>query len=1198
MATAEMKKVAVEVRDIVFQNRLQTFSIVNISHTDIDKFFTDAYKEAVNRLEPIIDNRSIIVVGACFVGEFNKKTLTTDGEENLETQTQYTQTSTVIIDFETVLSDFFNKSVIIPIKNKIEDGELRGSNFSLSRILELNIQISSFEPLAGSSYIKTPEALQHKHGIVNVQNVNDELCFHYAVLSAIYTPTEQAHRVSNYAQMISDQVLNFTGIKFPVQLRDITKFEKLNPTISIHVYMYDEKANTVQPIRLTKEVKKDHVHLLLLTEQSEGCEFERSYDIDGNITSKMHYCWIKNLSALVGKQISANCRKKILCDRCLNHFITQTALDEHNIQCVMRNECTIEMPSELNNKIRFEKVQNQLVVPFIIYADIESLLKPPTQQIYQSNKTKAIQEHEAYSVGYYFKHFYDQSQSFYRSFRGERCIDWFVNEMKKIAERIADVLNQPKEMETSLENEVHFAESRQCHICGKMYVIGDNIVRDHSHITGAYRGSAHNECNLKYQESRCIPVIFHNLSHYDAHFIVKKLAMNVDGPISVIPLNDELYISFTKVFPNNTRKFEKFVKLKFIDSFRFMPSSLDYLASILPSDKKSITHSYLRGEKKYNDLQIKLLEHKGVFCYDYVDCMRRLDETRLPHKSKFYSSLNECHITAKDYNHAKNVWIEFDIQTLGDYSDLYMQTDILLLADIFENFRITCQNIYGLDPAHYYTAPGLSFDAMLKYTGVEIELLTDIDMLLFIENGIRGGVSQCSKRYASANNKYTNTSQLSVDPNFLIYLDANNLYGHSMSQYLPLNSFRWCTKEFNENTIMQLDDESCDGYIFEVDLEYPVNLHDVHKDYPMCPEKRSIPGSLSNNKKLLLTLFDKEQYVIHYRMLKLALQQGLRLKKIHRVLEFQQKAWIKPYIDLNTALRIDANNEFEKNFFKLMINTIFGKTMENERSRVDIKLKTKWEGRYGARKLIAQPNFKKWTAFGDNFVAIHMSRTKILMNKPISVGMTILDLSKELMYSFYYNFLKQKYGNNLEMMYTDTDSFMLNVKTNCFYTDMLPDIEMRYDTSDFSVDNEFGIPQRNKKIPGLFKDELNGRIFTEFVGLRSKMYAFRSIDSKDCKKLNRWQMSVFIETKKAKGVKRSVLDRTITFDDYADCVRENSVLMCRQNTFRSKQHSVFTVSQIKVGLSPFDDKRFVLPNNIDTLPWGHCDIPAYARQQK
>lgn len=331
-----------------------------------------------------------------------------------------------------------------------------------------------------------------------------------------------------------------------------------------------------------------------------------------------------------------------------------------------------------------------------------------------------------------------------------------------------------------------------------------------------------------------------------------------------------------------------------------------------------------------------------------------------------------------------------------------------------------CYSIYELDPAHYFTAPGLSFDAMLKHTKVQLELLTDVDMLLFVERGIRGGISQCSKRCSKANNKYMENYDSKMESIFLMYLDANNLYGYSMMQHLPIKDFEWCQNSFTSDEIMNLPDDATTGYIFEVDLEYPQHLHDKHKDYPLCAENRTVPGT-KNERKLLLTLFDKKNYVIHYKMLKFALQQGLVLKTVHRVLQFTQSQWLKPYIELNTLLRTRATNDFEKIFYKLLINAIYGKTMENLRSRVDIRLKTDWNGCYGARKLIAKPNFKKYHIFNENLVAIHMNRTNILMNKPIAIGMSILDISKVLMYDFYYNYLQIKYGSDIGMVYTDTD---------------------------------------------------------------------------------------------------------------------------------------------------------------------------------
>lgn len=404
---------------------------------------------------------------------------------------------------------------------------------------------------------------------------------------------------------------------------------------------------------------------------------------------------------------------------------------------------------------------------------------------------------------------------------------------------------------------------------------------------------------------------------------------------------------------------------------------------------------------------------------------------------------------------------------------------------------------------------------------------------------------------------------------YLMYLDVNNLYGYAMMQYLPLDNFRWT--DVNVETIKNTPSDSNIGYILEVDLEYPQSLHDAHKDYPLCAQTQKPPNG--KHEKLLLTLFDKNNYVVHYEMLKFLLSQGLVLKKIHRALRFTQSKWLNPYIQLNTDQRTRATNEFEKNLYKLMSNAVYGKTMENLRSRVDIKLKTKWLGRFGAAEMIAKPNFKKRTIFAEELLAIEMSKTEILMNKPIIIGMSVLDISKVVMCEFHYDHMKPKYGENIEVIYTDTDSFIYEIKCEDFYADMGQDI-CRYDTSDFK--DHQTVPRMNKKVPGLMKDENNGQCMTEFVGLRSKMYGVR-VNNVDA-------------MKKAKGVKRYVLNKKITFDDYTNCIKNLCTLKKTQNSIRSFAHNVFTIAQEKIALNPFDDKRHISEDGINTLPWGHYSL--------
>ena len=442
-------------------------------------------------------------------------------------------------------------------------------------------------------------------------------------------------------------------------------------------------------------------------------------------------------------------------------------------------------------------------------------------------------------------------------------------------------------------------------------------VRDHCHITGKYRGAAHKKCNLNFQITNKIPVIFHNLRGYDSHFIMQEISAIIkvkgkDGKeeekemnINVIPNNMEKYMAI--MLGNN---------LNFIDSFQFMSSSLDKLVSNLPKESLKYT------SKRFQGMKLNLMSKKGVYPYDYMDSFDKFNE-QLPTKEDFFSILNNEHITDEDYNHTLKVWKTFSLKNMGEYHDLYLTSDILLLADVFENFRKTCLEYYKLDPCHYFTSPGLAWDAMLKMTKIKLDLMTDVDMYQFIEKGLRGGISYIANRYGKANNKYMKENDEKAPSKYIMYLDANNLYGWAMSQYLPTGGFDWLTEQQIEGLDLSKFKEDCKrGLILEVDLEYPKELHNLHNDYPLAPEKIKVTKDMLSDysrkiaekykistglvHKLIPTLGKKEKYVLHYRNLQLYLDLGLKLTKIHRVLIFNQSPWLKQYIDFNTQKRTNA----------------------------------------------------------------------------------------------------------------------------------------------------------------------------------------------------------------------------------------------------------------------------------------------------
>ncbi|XP_060527092.1 uncharacterized protein LOC132702478 isoform X2 [Cylas formicarius] len=1163
----------VEMIQTSFRNRIVTYRLAStVNPTDVKGFLDHLRSKILTLVESNVRRYGNVKVGMELFGNFLLQTK--EQEEVKSFNTKYR-----LVSGNTDLEELYVQFVDI-LATKASEFQERDSGWALEELLHLEIGINKYNPLRASSYVNLPKEIEAKKAVLNLQNT-DEKCFMWSILAALHPIhwTNNANRVSNYVEFQNE--LDFTGIDFPVKLKDISTFERLNE-ISVNVYglerVYNKVRNDVEvvgPLHFTESRKERHVNLLLIS----------------NDYGENHYCLIRSMSRLVSKQLTKRSSTKFLCDGCLVYFYNEEKLKRHK-----EHDCThisIKLPTtELRkdkygkdvpaNKLKFEEFEKKLKVPFVVYADFETVMTP-LQVEGEPNPDKSFTVkthiHEPYSFAYYVKCDFDDSQSTFKQYRGRGAhkifIEWLESDCKALYNKF---MKTSVPMTTlSFEQETGFRNAVACHICEKPFNAEDEKVRDHCHMTGEFRGAAHFTCNLNFKVPRHIPVFFHHLG-FDSHLFVKVMAEEGEK-IDVIAQNKERYISFTKHVLVDNIESEKggkgkrvFLKLRFLDSFRFMASSLDRLS-------RKLNDSQCREVKKIfkNEQEFQLIRQKGVFPYTYLDSFSKLDETKLPSHEDFYDSMRKSNITREDYKRAWTVWNLFKCKTLGEYSDIYLKSDVLLLADIFENFREVCLKTYGLDPSQFYTTPGLSWTSALKATKVELDLLTDVDMIHFLKYGIRGGVSQCSVRKAAANNKFLPNYDPSKPISYVMY--ATNLYGAAMSQYLPTGNFEWLEEGKIQNLdITRIPNDSPRGYIFEVDLDYPEVLHDAHNELPFCPESIVSPIGKTKMRKLIPNLNNKRNYVLHYRNLQQALSNGLKLVRIHRVLVFDQSPWLKQYIDLNTAMRNTAKNKFEKDFFKLMNNAVFGKPMENVDKRVDVRLVSHWENigkRLGAEALIARPNFKNVAIFSENLVALQMERTKVVYDKPIYAGFCILDISKTLIYDFFYGYLKAKYGDKAVLLYTDTDSLVVQIFCENFYEDMKENLD-KFDTSNYSENNQHGIPV-NKSVLGKMKDEYAGRPLWEFLGTGAKAYCV-NVDGNEL-------------TKKAKGVADSVSQRELSLDDYKRAVHEEGTLILRQmSSFRSHLHDMYVELKNKVALSYADDKRHLIPGSEYTLAWGHRNL--------
>lgn len=1023
-------------------------------------------------------------------------------------------------------------SLIDPFKifkdmmDNVIEGYYERSDITFECFTMITFKTIRNDEFGGGHFVSIPTKLQSKRCIWNPSN-DDDWCLIWCILTHKYKHLFRDKSVydSQWFELLSEHlheidrspIINDNG-ELIVNVNSLKSFETKNK-IYLNIFKIEETKDDYNVIPMYSSIKDEKVKLS---------------EIINVLLHQNHYMFISNVNSFIkGIDYKKN-KNSFMCNRCLKITISETARQTHYALCC--NDKTFNYKFDTKNPIiEFRKVGNRVPLPFVIYADFECFIDSEGKHIpsgwgmmttFTSFSGKKYPQYEKYR-----HHTGSQCDKTFSQIILAECIKlsmWTKRGNKKLDDK--DVVH-----------------CNICYMCEN--VLDETSVNDHCHITGEFRGKVHAACNSSAKYQHYIPVYCHNMKNYDLHLFVKDL---FEGEISVIAESSEKYKTLT-VWPQiyvsqfehittdqwktmherRQSHFKRMCKIQFIDSLNFLKGSLDNLSKTVYSTP---------GNYYNND---PIMQRKGVFPYEYMDSQDKLKDICLPSIEHFASQLTNSNITQSEYEYAKKVWTEKECQTMEDYHDLYLKTDVMTLADIFQTFRDNSIKIYGLDPCRYITTPSLAWDAMLKMTKVKLEKIMNMDLYEFIESGIRGGVSTVGEyNYFKA----SNNNDMEEMPKQIKYYDVNNLYGKAMTYPLPTGGFEWINK-----TLEEVFKCTSYGYILQVDLEYPVELHDSHNAFPLAP--------IHKDKRLMLTLENKMNYIIHVETLKLYVKLGLKILKVHRILQFNQSDFLAKYILFNTLKRSQTNIEHERDFFKLMNNSVFGKTMENKKKQnksIVVRNETK------LRNVMRKFTYKSHKIFSPTFTIINVKRNKVVLDKPMYIGFCVLEFSKLLMYDLYYNVMKRKIPS-LTLLYTDTDSLIV--------------------VTDGTDREKFGHVINSEL--GCIKEEAQG--ITEFVSLKAKCYAFRINET---------------EKMKNKGVKMSAMKAHFGFKDFVDVLKDKLSRAVTFFTIRSKNHELYTLEQKKIALSYDDKKKVRIDDNIEGRIYSHgfmqhyVDVSAVERGRK
>ncbi|XP_037774372.1 uncharacterized protein LOC119570884 [Penaeus monodon] len=619
--------------------------------------------------------------------------------------------------------------------------------------------------------------------------------------------------------------------------------------------------------------------------------------------------------------------------------------------------------------------------------------------------------------------------------------------------------------------------------------------------------------------------------------------------------------------------------LKFLDSLAFMNAGLNSLASTHIESKRPLRYSKHLVSHLPDEAQSLLLTGKGIFPYEYLDDLKKLEDTCLPPIENFYSSLTGETITEEEYAHAHKVWDAAGCHTLGDYMECYLRVDVGLLADVVTAWRSMLTEKYGLDMVNYVSLPGYAYDAFLKMTKTSLELISDPELAHKIQRSVRGGLTTCVRPFTVAKNTLVNPHHdpLKEKSNFILYLDFNSLYASVMSEKLPFGNIRKLSPrekaEFTAAGLSNHDENGDIGHWIVVDIrvppevarktdELPLLIHHMnirHQDispynnHLLASQNRRLPVK---NTKLVASHLPQKDYLILLKHLQLLIDLGVEVQRVCDVYEFNQREFLSPFIHENIKARREAADKAQQMCFKTLSNSVFGRCLMNPLKRLERTSVVCKPSSF--LKKIRSPLFKRLIPLAPNRVITISRLPSVKMEYPQYVGFTILELAKFKFYNFYYKVLKAHYGDRVKLCYSDTDSYILSVETDDIEKELsISPLKEWIDTSNFSHDHPLYNPSTKGKL-GLLKSETGEIPIKEAICLKPKTYSLL---------LNNDQSSTGV-----KGIGRSE-KRKLKHDNFRRILFEKEVHFFKQVSITNVKGQITTTETNKRGLSLYDDKR-------------------------